>query len=90
MQRQVVMIDLPKYKEKVDRFGADLAIKGCIVNNPDFDPDGGDFLGGSTPHLKKIAMRILSLTSSSSGVKEIGARLKRYIRRNEIDWRQID
>nr|KAJ0196902.1 hypothetical protein LSAT_V11C700375580 [Lactuca sativa] len=29
-QRQVVMIDLPKYKEKVDRFGADLAIKGCM------------------------------------------------------------
>ncbi|XP_023770370.1 uncharacterized protein LOC111918993 [Lactuca sativa] len=37
MQRQVVMIDLPKYKEKVDRFGADLAIKGCLQ-------DGGDFL----------------------------------------------
>ncbi|CAH1432877.1 unnamed protein product [Lactuca virosa] len=68
MQRQVVMIDLPKYKEKVDRFGADLAIKGCIVNNPDFDPARWwGLFGGSTPHLKKIAMRILSLTSSSSG-----------------------
>ncbi|KAL7592759.1 hypothetical protein Lser_V15G33003 [Lactuca serriola] len=76
MQRQVVMIDLLKYKEKVDRFGADLAIKGCMVNNVDFDPDNMLYVyftrwwglfGGSTPHLKKIAMRILSLTSSSSG-----------------------
>ncbi|CAH1427290.1 unnamed protein product [Lactuca virosa] len=76
MQRQVVMIDLPKYKEKVDRFGADLAIKGCMVNNADFDRDNmlyayftrwWELFGGSTPHLKKIAMRILSLTSSSLG-----------------------
>nr|KAJ0205215.1 hypothetical protein LSAT_V11C500260900 [Lactuca sativa] len=86
MQRHVVMIDLPKYKEKVDRFGADLAIKGCMVNNVEFDP-GNNFIsinlimcfcfkiitrwwglfGGSTSHLKRIAMRILSLTSSSSG-----------------------
>ncbi|CAH1413871.1 unnamed protein product [Lactuca virosa] len=68
MQRQVMMIDLPKYKEKVDRFGADLAIKGCMVNNADFDPARWwGLFGGSTPHLKRIAMRILSLTSSSSG-----------------------
>ncbi|CAH1426074.1 unnamed protein product [Lactuca virosa] len=68
MQRQVVMIDLPKYKEKVDRFGADLAIKGCMVNNVDFDPARWwRLFGGSTPHLKRIVMSILSLTSSSSG-----------------------
>ncbi|XP_023731318.1 uncharacterized protein LOC111879069 [Lactuca sativa] len=68
MQRQLVMIDFPKYKEKVDRFGADLAIKGCMVNNGDFDiARWWGLFGGSTPHLKKIAMRILSLTSSSSG-----------------------
>ncbi|XP_023741997.1 uncharacterized protein LOC111890071 [Lactuca sativa] len=68
MQRQVVMFDLPKYKEKVGRFGADLAIKGCMVNNADFDPARWwELFGGSTPHLKKIAMGILSLTSSSSG-----------------------
>nr|KAJ0207488.1 hypothetical protein LSAT_V11C500251870 [Lactuca sativa] len=57
MQRQVMMIDLPKYKEKVDRFGADLAIKARWW----------ELFGGSTPHLKRIAMRILSLTSSSLG-----------------------
>ncbi|CAI9274424.1 unnamed protein product [Lactuca saligna] len=68
MQRQVVMIDLPKYKEKVDRFGSDLAIKGCMVNNADFYPERWwGLFGGSTPHLKRITMRILSLTSSSSG-----------------------
>ncbi|CAH1446146.1 unnamed protein product [Lactuca virosa] len=64
MQRQIVMIDLLKYKEKVDRFGADLAIKGCMVNNADFDMARW---WGLFPHLKKIAMMILSLTSSSSG-----------------------
>ncbi|CAH1419480.1 unnamed protein product [Lactuca virosa] len=52
MQRQVVTIDLPKYKKKVDRFSCDLAIKHCKVNDADFDPDCNE---------------ILSLTSSSSG-----------------------
>ncbi|CAH1447122.1 unnamed protein product [Lactuca virosa] len=68
MQRQVVTIDLPKYKEKVDRFGVELAYKSCMVNDADFDPTRWwGLFGGSTPHLTKIAMRILSLTSSSSG-----------------------
>nr|KAJ0214895.1 hypothetical protein LSAT_V11C300151660 [Lactuca sativa] len=68
MQRQVVTIDLPKYKKKVDRFGSDLAIKHCKVNDADFDPASWwGLFGGTTPHLTKIAMRILSLTSSSSG-----------------------
>ncbi|CAI9284357.1 unnamed protein product [Lactuca saligna] len=58
MQRQVVTIDLPKYKKKVDRFGCDLAIKHS---------SWWGLFGGTTPHLTKIAMRILSLTSSSSG-----------------------
>ncbi|CAI9278330.1 unnamed protein product [Lactuca saligna] len=68
MQRQVVTIDLPKYKKKVDRFGRDLAIKNCRVNDAEFDPASWwGLFGGTTPHLTKIAMRILSLTSSSSG-----------------------
>ncbi|CAI9265748.1 unnamed protein product [Lactuca saligna] len=71
-QRQVVMTDLPKYKQKVDRFGSDLAIKGCMVNNADFDPARWwGLFGSSTPHLKRIAMTILSLTSSSSGCERI-------------------
>ncbi|CAI9279721.1 unnamed protein product [Lactuca saligna] len=41
-QRQVVTIDLPMYKKKVDRFGCNLAITHCKVNDPDFDPDEVD------------------------------------------------
>ena len=37
MQSQVVTIDLPKYKKKVDRFDCDLAIKHCKVNDAEFD-----------------------------------------------------
>ncbi|CAI9269106.1 unnamed protein product [Lactuca saligna] len=37
IQRQFMTIDLPKYKEKVDRFGLELAYKSCMVNNADFD-----------------------------------------------------
>ncbi|KAI3496702.1 hypothetical protein L1887_39080 [Cichorium endivia] len=42
--------------------------RSCEVNDANFDPATwwGTF-GVSTPHLTKIAMRILSLTSSSSG-----------------------
>ncbi|CAH1426233.1 unnamed protein product [Lactuca virosa] len=68
MQRQVVTIGLPKYKKKVDRFSCDLAIKHCKVNDADFDPASWwGLFDGTTPHLTKIAMMILSLTSSSSG-----------------------
>nr|KAJ0190165.1 hypothetical protein LSAT_V11C800433650 [Lactuca sativa] len=55
-------------KKKVDRFGCDLAIKNCKVNDVEFDPASWwGLFGGTTPHLTKIAMIILSLTSSSSG-----------------------
>ncbi|CAI9270821.1 unnamed protein product [Lactuca saligna] len=67
-QRQVETSDLPKYKKKDDRFGCDLAIKHCKVNNADFDPASWwGLFGGATPNLTKVAMSILSLTSSSSG-----------------------
>ncbi|CAI9279836.1 unnamed protein product [Lactuca saligna] len=68
MQKQVVTIELPKYKKKMDRFGRELAVKACEVNDGDYDPATwwGTF-GGATPHFTKIAIRILSLTSSSSG-----------------------
>ncbi|CAI9263893.1 unnamed protein product [Lactuca saligna] len=42
IQRQFVTIDLPKYKKKVDRFGSDLAIKHCKVNDADIDLDEVD------------------------------------------------
>nr|KAJ0192639.1 hypothetical protein LSAT_V11C800420980 [Lactuca sativa] len=71
MQRQVVMTDLPKYKEKVDRFGADLAIKGCMVNNADFDPGNvkmvGTFWWLNSLFENDCNEDFFSLTSSSSG-----------------------
>ncbi|GJX59601.1 tRNA dimethylallyltransferase 2 isoform X1 [Tanacetum coccineum] len=50
------------------RFGKELAISACEVNNEKYDPANwwGTF-GGVTANLKKVAMMILSLTSSSSG-----------------------
>ncbi|XP_023756354.1 uncharacterized protein LOC111904876 [Lactuca sativa] len=67
MQKQVVTIDLPEYKKKMDRFGRELAVKACEVNDGDYDPATwwGTF-GGATPHLTKIAIRIIYFTSSSS------------------------
>nr|GEX02682.1 hypothetical protein [Tanacetum cinerariifolium] len=68
MQLQVTNVEMPKYKKQTDRFGKELAISTCEVNNERHDPANwwGTF-GAATPNLKKIAMRILSLTSSSSG-----------------------
>ncbi|GKE21923.1 pescadillo-like protein, partial [Tanacetum coccineum] len=68
MQLEVTNVEMPKYKNQMDRFGKELSISACEVNNEKYDPANwwGTF-GGATPNLKKIAMRILSLTSSSSG-----------------------
>lgn len=38
MQKQVLTVELPKYKKKMDRFGKELAISSCKVNNDDYDP----------------------------------------------------
>lgn len=38
MQKQVVTIELPKYKKKLDKFGRELAIRSCEVNDANFDP----------------------------------------------------
>ncbi|GJU80581.1 ribonuclease H-like domain-containing protein [Tanacetum coccineum] len=67
-QLEVTNVEMPKYKKQMDRFGKELAISACEVNNEKYDPANwwGTF-GGATPNLKKVAMRILSLTSSSSG-----------------------
>ncbi|GKA55369.1 putative reverse transcriptase domain-containing protein, partial [Tanacetum coccineum] len=68
MQLEVTNVEMPKYKKQMDRFGKELAISACEVNNEKYDPANwwGTF-GGATPNLKNVAMRILSLTSSSSG-----------------------
>ncbi|KAL4560071.1 hypothetical protein LXL04_032219 [Taraxacum kok-saghyz] len=78
MQHQIINVELPKYKNKEGVFGRKLAAKACEVNDDDFDPANwwGTF-GGSTPELRKIAMRVLSLTTSSSGCDRNRHTLKR-------------
>ncbi|KAJ0744735.1 putative HAT dimerization domain, ribonuclease H-like superfamily [Helianthus annuus] len=56
------------YKSKQEKFSREMATKGCLVNDDNFDPaNWWGAYGASTPELTKIAIRILSLTTSSSG-----------------------
>lgn len=68
MQNKILSEELPKYKKKEGMFGRNIAIKACEVNDDNFNPaNWWSTFGVSTPLLKRIAMKILSLTSSSSG-----------------------
>ncbi|KAK9051136.1 hypothetical protein SSX86_027762 [Deinandra increscens subsp. villosa] len=68
LQKKIILTEFPIYKGKLESFGHFIAISGCEVNDEKYDPGNWwDMFGVSTPHLKEIAMRILSLTSSSSG-----------------------
>ncbi|GJT18252.1 reverse transcriptase domain-containing protein [Tanacetum coccineum] len=78
MQNKILMVELPIYKSRLENFDRLGATKACEVNDENYDPANANFLlyvssnwwaayGGSTPHLRVIAMRILSLTTSSSG-----------------------
>ncbi|XP_071699672.1 uncharacterized protein [Rutidosis leptorrhynchoides] len=68
MQKKIVMEEFPIYKGKLGKFDRPLAIKGCEVNDDKYDPaNWWASFGVSTPHLRTIAIRILSLTTSSSG-----------------------
>ncbi|PWA60282.1 hypothetical protein CTI12_AA383610 [Artemisia annua] len=72
LQNQIKMVELPMYKNKLEKFDRPIAIKACAVNNEKFDPaNWWDSYGGSAPNLKRIAIRILSLTTSSSGCEII-------------------
>ncbi|KAF7152433.1 hypothetical protein RHSIM_Rhsim01G0206800 [Rhododendron simsii] len=68
VQDEVINRELLKYKNKEARFGRPLAAMGCATNNDSYDPVGWwSNYGNLTPNLKRMANRILSLTSSSSG-----------------------
>ncbi|XP_071741094.1 uncharacterized protein [Rutidosis leptorrhynchoides] len=68
MQKKIVMEEFPIYKGKLGKFDRPLAIKGCEVNDDKYDPaNWWASFGVSTPYLRTIAIRILSLTTSSSG-----------------------
>ncbi|GJT04227.1 pescadillo-like protein [Tanacetum coccineum] len=66
LQDHINTVELPMYK-KLQKFDRPIATKSCAVNNEKFDPS----YGGSAPNLRKIATRILSLTTSSSGCERI-------------------
>ncbi|XP_019185978.1 PREDICTED: uncharacterized protein LOC109180724 [Ipomoea nil] len=68
MQNKILSEEFPKYKKKEGMFGRSIAIKACEVNDDNFNPaNWWSNFGTSTPLLRRIAMKILSLTSSSSG-----------------------
>lgn len=68
MQSLVINTELLKYKKKEGGFGRPLAAAGCATNDDNYDPVGWwSNYGNSTPNLQRMATRILSLTTSSSG-----------------------
>ncbi|XP_019156870.1 PREDICTED: uncharacterized protein LOC109153457 [Ipomoea nil] len=71
MQNKVLNDEFPIYKRKDGVFGKTLAIKGCETNNERYDPAmWWSTYGGTTPNLQTIAIKIISLTSSSSGCEK--------------------
>ncbi|PSS14347.1 Pescadillo like [Actinidia chinensis var. chinensis] len=68
LQHLVSNVELLKYKGKVGIFGRALAMAGCACNDDNYDPVGWwSNYGNGVPNLKRMAKRILSLTTSSSG-----------------------
>ncbi|KAK9047863.1 hypothetical protein SSX86_033175 [Deinandra increscens subsp. villosa] len=68
LQNHIVTVELPIYMGKQEKFSREMAIKGCEVNGEKFDPaNWWRAYGASTPELRKNAIRILSLTTSSLG-----------------------
>ncbi|GFS30772.1 hypothetical protein Acr_00g0013980 [Actinidia rufa] len=68
LQNLVSNVELLKYKEKVGSFRKDVAIAGCAHNDDNYNPGGWwSNYGNGVPNLKRMARRILSLTTSSSG-----------------------
>ncbi|CAA0832218.1 hAT dimerisation domain-containing protein / transposase-related, partial [Striga hermonthica] len=65
---KIMNVELPIYKTKGGVFGKPIAAKGCEVNDEKFDPATWWLnYGCGTPNLQRVAIRILSLTTSSSG-----------------------
>ncbi|XP_061994995.1 uncharacterized protein LOC133712901 [Rosa rugosa] len=67
-QSVVTNIELGKYMNKKGGFGRVLAKVGCANNDDNYDPVGWwSNYGNGVPKLQRMAIRILSLTTSSSG-----------------------
>lgn len=68
MQCEVMNVEISKYRNKDGPFGKVVAEKGCEQNDDKFDPvSWWSTYGYHTPNLQRMAKKILSLTSTSSG-----------------------
>ncbi|XP_052194456.1 uncharacterized protein LOC127802598 [Diospyros lotus] len=68
MQGHILNVELPKYTCKEGVFGKSWAIQGCATNDDNYNlVKWWMTYGNQTPNLQRMARRILSLTSSSSG-----------------------
>ncbi|KAH6800303.1 hAT transposon superfamily protein [Perilla frutescens var. hirtella] len=67
LQNIIMSEEFPKYREKKSIFGKALAEKARSLNDAKFDPvNWWSNFGAITPNLQRLAMKILSLASSSS------------------------
>ncbi|KAH6831550.1 hypothetical protein C2S53_015076 [Perilla frutescens var. hirtella] len=68
VQDKILNEEFPIYREKRLIFGKPLVVKACSFNDAKFDPVSWWLtLGIITPTLQRLTVRILSLTTSSSG-----------------------
>ncbi|KAL8113336.1 hypothetical protein AgCh_020597 [Apium graveolens] len=67
-QNLVTNVELHKYKEMEGIFSKKLVVSGRIKNDEHFNPVAWwSNYGSETPNLRKMTMKILALTTSSSG-----------------------
>ncbi|XP_019178097.1 PREDICTED: uncharacterized protein LOC109173320 [Ipomoea nil] len=94
MQNKVLMEELSKYKKKDDMFGKSIAVQGCEFNDEQYDPAmWWSTFGVGTPNLKRLAMKILSLTSSSSGCERnwsIFEKVHTKKKRNKVESNRLN
>nr|XP_028949358.1 uncharacterized protein LOC103402067 [Malus domestica] len=68
IQNQVINVEMHKYRVKEGGFGRHLAEIGCIENDENYNPVAWWYnYGNGLPNLQRMAIKILSLTTSSSG-----------------------
>ncbi|KAH6833491.1 hypothetical protein C2S53_019116 [Perilla frutescens var. hirtella] len=68
LEDKILNEEFPMYRDRVGLFGKSVVVKGCSLNDARFDPASWwSNFGSRTPNLQRLAMRILSLTNSSSG-----------------------
>ncbi|CAN6704662.1 unnamed protein product [Malus baccata var. baccata] len=68
IQNQVINVEMHKYRVKEGGFGRHLAEIGCVENDENYNPVAWWYnYGNGVPNLQRMAIKILLLTTSSSG-----------------------